>query len=148
MHAVAAPWPGQQDSGQCDRGKVGDVANRLRIDVDHRDSAVIVRAHGEVDAYTLPTWRQAIREAVAHTTETGPVIVDITRLEFMACCALVALALDADVCRAHGIDLIVVTRASIVRRIAAAAELDGRLCFCSGTETALAGHRGGIGAGP
>jgi anti-anti-sigma factor len=149
MDAIAEPKLGHEDTGQFDLDELADVASRLQVEVDHRGHEVVVHTCGEVDAYTLPVWRQALREATAHVTVPGPVIVDITRLEFIACCALVALALDADVCRARGINLVVISRAPIVRRIAAAIDLDKRLDFCSTTEAALLarGHPGSGDAG-
>ncbi|MGH3525501.1 MAG: anti-sigma factor antagonist [Mycobacterium sp.] len=113
------------------------AASRLQIEVDQRGCAVIVHARGELDAYTMPIWRRVTREASAQATPPGPVIVDISRLDFISCGALVALALDADVCRARRINLIVVSRASTVHRIVAATDLDARLPIHSSTESAL-----------
>lgn len=127
-----------------------DVAGRLKIEIGRSGSALIVRARGEVDAYTLTAWRRMLREAAAPADVSGSVIVDISELDFIACSALAVLADQADACRAHGISLIVASRASTVRRIAAATDLGERLSIRPSTEAALlaaaSGDSGGAAA--
>jgi anti-anti-sigma factor len=125
-----------------------DVAStRLQIDVDHRGPAVIIHARGEVDAYTLPTWRRLIRGSAALATAPGPLIIDITRLDFIACSGLAALANQGDACREQGTNMIVVSCASIVHRVATATGLEEHLSICSSTEAALRSSNPVVGEG-
>lgn len=114
------------------------VAGRLQVDLDQRDRAVVVQACGEVDAYTLSAWRRIIEEATAHVGASQALIIDATRLEFIAWCALAALGNQADACRECGIEMFVVSRASIVHRIVAATDLSKRLSIYPSSEDALA----------
>ncbi|WP_343600926.1 anti-sigma factor antagonist [Mycobacterium sp.] len=113
------------------------VAARLQTVTDRRDSAVILQARGEVDAYTLPAWQRIVRETAAHATTAGPVIVDITGLDFISCSALATLASQAEVCREQGSDLAMVCRAGVVHRVAAATGLDQRLAIYTTTDAAV-----------
>ncbi|MGH3970158.1 MAG: STAS domain-containing protein, partial [Mycobacterium sp.] len=74
-----------------------DGAARLQTDTDRRGSAVILHARGEVDAYTLGTWRRIVQEISECAGAGEQVIVDITGLDFIASAALAALANEADV---------------------------------------------------
>lgn len=136
MSTVPAAHPASEKVATNVRDQPDGIATACRS-IDHRGRVVIVHARGEVDAYSLPTWRQVTREACAHASPPGPVIVDITGLDFIACCALAAPVDQADVCRAHGINIIVVSRAPIVHRVTAATGLGARLPICASTEEAF-----------
>ncbi|ORW11865.1 anti-sigma factor antagonist [Mycobacterium kyorinense] len=103
-----------------------DVAERLQTNTVRRGSGAILYARGEVDAYTLATWRQVLCETADASCVRGPVIVDITGLDCISCSGLAALANQANTCREQGSDLVVVSRAAIAHRVAAATGLDVR----------------------
>lgn len=117
--------------------ELSDTAARLQVDLAHHGSAVIVHASGEVDAYTLPIWRRATLEAAAHVSSPGPVIADISRLDFISWGGLRTLADEAAECRRRGTDLVVVSQAAIVHRMTAAAKLQDLLTVRPSVEAAL-----------
>lgn len=114
-----------------------DAAARLQTNTVLCGSGAVLYARGEVDAYTLATWRRVLCETSAAYRVSGPVIVDITGLDFISASGLAALANQANTCREHGNDLVVVSRASIAHRVAAATGLDVRTAIRSSTEAAL-----------
>lgn len=89
------------------------------------------------DTADMSAWRRLVRQTTMHASPPGPVVVDITGLDFISGTALEALADRADVCREQGIHLVVVSRASIVRRVAAATGLDEHLTIHSSVDGAL-----------
>jgi hypothetical protein len=48
---------------------------------------VIVRAGGEIDAANEHIWRRLLGEAAAVAFSPGAVVVDVSGLDFMGCCA-------------------------------------------------------------
>jgi anti-anti-sigma factor len=132
MHKAREVKSVPRNSGRSPRLSNNGAA-RLHTETDRCGHAVILRARGEVDAHTLPDWCRVLRDTAAH----APMIVDITGLDFIGCSGLAALANQADACREHGTSLGVVSRTSIVHRIAAATGLDARLAIYPTTEAAL-----------
>ncbi|MGW5382782.1 STAS domain-containing protein [Nocardia sp. NPDC003963] len=62
-----------------------------------RGDIVVLSMRGEADAFTLPLWRQALREAAAAADAgRGALIIDTTRLDFLSLSTLAALAADTD----------------------------------------------------
>jgi anti-anti-sigma factor len=118
--------------------ELGDPRSTLRATTDRSGGAVLVNAGGEVDARNEHTWRRLVSEAAGVVTPPGPLVIDITGLEFMGCCALVVLADEAYRCRTRGIELRLVSRAKIVARIADACGLSGVLPIYPTSDTALA----------
>ncbi|MCM6773157.1 anti-sigma factor antagonist [Nocardia sp. CDC159] len=110
---------------------------RLSTRLEHRGRAVIVRTDGEVDAYTLPTWRRLLREAAA-TVRSGLLIVDTTGLDFMGYRGYVALAEESARCRHRGVQLRMVADRPVVARLLAAAGLSAELPIHADTDQALA----------
>jgi anti-anti-sigma factor len=82
-------------------------------------SAVIVSVAGEVDASNEHAWSQLLSEMATATTVPGPFIVDVRDLDFMACCAVNALARESERCRRRGIGLCLVGCQPIVARTVA-----------------------------
>jgi len=118
--------------------ELGDPHSTLRATTDRCGPAVLVYAGGEVDACNERTWRNLIREAVAVVTRPGPLVIDVSGLDFMACCAFTALANGAKRCQDRGVELRVVSREAIVARIVDASGLGGLLPIYPTVDSALA----------
>ena len=97
--------------------ELGDPHSTLRATTDRGGPAVIIHAGGEIDAYNEGTWRQLLDEAAAVAAAPGPVVVDVSGLDFMGCCAFAALAEEAERCRERGIELRLASHQPIVARI-------------------------------
>ncbi len=118
--------------------ELGDPHSTLRATTDRNDGAVLVNAGGEVDACNEHTWRRLVVEAAGVVTPPGPLVIDVTGLEFMGCCAFAVLAEEAQRCRARGVELRLVSSAPIVARIVDACGLGGVLPIYPSTDAALA----------
>lgn len=131
------------------REKPADARGRLVVDVSHRGGAVILEVRGELDAHTLPTWRRLVGDIAGDAAVDAPVVVDITRLDIIACGTLAAVAQQLDRYRARGVNLVVATRPSTIHRLTAAGDLAIRLPVYPSTQAALSapvaenGGRGG-----
>ena len=79
--------------------------------------AVIVSAGGELDASNDAIWRRLLSEAAAAAGPPGPLVVDISGLDFMGCCAYAALAEEAERCRDRGVEMRLVSNQPVVSRI-------------------------------
>ncbi|GAB2705931.1 anti-sigma factor antagonist [Nocardia thraciensis] len=112
------------------------ISSRLTGDIEFRGPALLLRAQGEVDACTLPTWKHLLDAAAAAVTAPGPLVVDLEQLDFIGCRAFAALADEAARCRRRGIDLHLVSTASIVPRIIGAADLSALLPVYRSADTA------------
>ncbi|MGY1941359.1 anti-sigma factor antagonist [Nocardia gipuzkoensis] len=131
LHALAASRPPPADEPD-------DARLRLSATIERRGGAFVVHAHGEVDAYTLPTWRRLLSEAVAAASTGAPLVIDTSGIFFMACRSLLVLAEESERCRRRGIQLSVVGSGSVVGRVVTALELDALLPVHSSVEDALA----------
>ncbi|MBF6175550.1 anti-sigma factor antagonist [Nocardia blacklockiae] len=100
-----------------------DSGSQLSGHTEYRGRALVVHARGEVDACTLTAWKRMLRDASAVVTAPGPLVVDLTEVGFLSCRAFAVLAGEASRCRRHGVELRLVSTASIVARIVAAADL-------------------------
>lgn len=110
----------------------------LRATTERSGPAVVIRAVGEVDASNEHTWQGLLTEAAAVTSRPGPLIVDVSGLDFMGCCAFTVLADEAERCRRRGITLRVVSNDSGVARIVDACAFGHVLPVHPTTESALA----------
>jgi anti-anti-sigma factor len=117
--------------------ELSDVHSSLRAITDRRGSAVTVYVGGEIDAANVPTFRHLLREAAAAASSPGPVVVDIGGLDFMGCCAVTALAEEADRCRRRGVDVRLVSQEPIVARMLTAGGLSSRLDLYPDIDSAL-----------
>jgi anti-anti-sigma factor len=118
--------------------ELGDPHSRLRATTDRSGAAVLITAGGEIDACNEDTWRHLVSEAAAVVTPPGPFIVDVSGLEFMACCAFAVLADEARRCRDRGVELRLISRQPIVARIVDACGLNGLLPIYPTADSALA----------
>src|ERR1700733_207138 len=91
-----------------------------RAPTERCDLAVIVSAGGELHASTGAVWRRLLSEAAAAAAPPGPLVVDISGLDFMGCCAYSALAEEAELCRDRGVEMRLVSNQPVVARIVAA----------------------------
>jgi anti-anti-sigma factor len=117
--------------------ELGDPHSTLRATTDRRGPAVLIYAGGEIDACNEHTWRHLVSEAAGVVTSVGPLIVDVTGLDFMACCAFAVLAEEAENLRRRGVELRLVTRQPVVARIVDACGLSGVLPIYPTAESAL-----------
>ncbi|MGK8506745.1 anti-sigma factor antagonist [Nocardia asiatica] len=131
LHGLGSSLPPPADEPE-------DAHLFLSASIERRGSAVVIHVRGEVDAYTLPTWRRLLSEAVASVTATGPLVVETSGLLFMACRSLVVLADESERCRRRGIRLSVVGSWSVVTRVVTVIELDALLPVYASVEDALA----------
>jgi len=117
---------------------LGDPHSTLRAATDRVGGAVLVNAGGEVDACNEHTWRRLIGEAAGVVTAPGTLVVDVTGIKFMGCCAFAVLADEAERCRTRGIELRLVSRDPLVARIVEACGLGGVLPPYPTVDAALA----------
>lgn len=118
--------------------KLGDPHSTLRATTDRSGPAVLIYAGGEIDACNEDTWRHLVSEAASGVSAPGPFVVDVTGVEFMACCAFAVLAEEARRCQERGIDLRLVSYEPIVARIVDACGLSGVLPIYPTAHSALA----------
>jgi anti-anti-sigma factor len=118
--------------------ELGDPRSTLRAATDRRGAAVLIYAGGEIDACNEHTWRHLVSEAAGVAEAPGPLIVDVTGLDFMACCAFAVLAEEAEKCRRRGVELRLVSRQPVVARLVDACGLSGKLPIYPTADSALA----------
>ncbi|WP_081287618.1 anti-sigma factor antagonist [Mycobacterium asiaticum] len=103
--------------------ELGDPRSTLRAITDRSGDAVIIHAGGEIDGCNEHTWRRLVTEAAAMATLRGSLVIDVSDVDFMGCCAFTALAETAQECRERGVELRLVTQTPIVGRIVEACGL-------------------------
>jgi anti-anti-sigma factor len=118
--------------------ELGDPHSTLRATTDRRGAAVIIYAGGEIDACNEQTWRHLVSEAASGIAAPGPLVVDVTGLDFMACCAVEVLAEHAESLRRRGVELRLVSPQQIVSRIVDASGLGAMLPIYPTVDSALA----------
>lgn len=118
--------------------ELGDPHSTLRATTDRSGAAVLITAGGEIDGCNEDTWRHLVSEAAALVTPPGPFIVDVTGLEFMACCAFAVLADEARRCHDRGVELRLISREPIVARVVDACGLNALLPIYPTADSALA----------
>jgi anti-anti-sigma factor len=118
--------------------ELGDPHSTLRATTDRRGPAVVLSAGGEIDACNESTWRHLVSEAATVVSRPGPLVVDVTGLDFMACCAFAVLAEEAQRCRGRGVELRLVSHQPIVARIVDACGLSRTLPIYPTVDSALA----------
>ncbi|SPM37332.1 Anti-anti-sigma regulatory factor (antagonist of anti-sigma factor) [Mycobacterium rhizamassiliense] len=118
--------------------ELGDPNSTLRATTDRRDGAVVISAGGEIDACNERTWRNLVAEAAGIASAPGPLVVDVTGIDFMACCAFSVLADEARRCRDRGVEVRLVTYQPIVTRIVDACGLGRVLPIYPTVDSALA----------
>ncbi|MGD1282208.1 anti-sigma factor antagonist [Mycobacterium seoulense] len=118
--------------------ELGDPNSTLRATADRSGPAVLIYAGGEIDACNEHTWRQLVSEVAGIVIAPGPLVVDVTGLEFMGCCAFAVLADEAKRCKDRGVELRLVSREPIVARIVDACGLSALLPIYPTADSALA----------
>ena len=63
--------------------ELAQARSTLRATTERCDLAVIVSAGGELDASNDAAWRRLLSEAAAAAAPPGPLVVDISGLDFM-----------------------------------------------------------------
>jgi anti-anti-sigma factor len=122
--------------------ELGDPHSTLRATTQRIGPVVIIRAGGEIDAANEHIWRRLIGEAAAVAIPPGAVVVDVSGLDFMGCCAFTVLADEAERCRRRGVDLCLVSPKPRVARTIKACELGALLRVYPTTDSALSPGRG------
>ena len=87
----------------------------LEVHVTRRGGTVVVTPCGEVDLLTVSQLEDALRTATR--VPRTPVIVDLTRTDFLACCGVGALAVVRTTLAATGRTLVVTGAQGQVRRL-------------------------------
>ncbi|SPM43323.1 Anti-anti-sigma regulatory factor (antagonist of anti-sigma factor) [Mycobacterium numidiamassiliense] len=118
--------------------EMGDPNSTLRATTDRRGAAVVISAGGEIDACNEHTWRHLVGEAARVVTAPGPLVVDVTGIDFMGGCAFAVLAEEAARCGRRGVDVRLVSHQPIVARIVDACGLSGVLHIYPTVDSALA----------
>jgi anti-anti-sigma factor len=118
--------------------ELGDPHSTLRATTDRRGPAVLIYAGGEIDACNEHTWRHLVSEAASIVTTPGPLVVDVTGLDFMGCCAFAALADEAERCHRRGVELRLVSSQPVVARTVDACGLGRVLPVYPTADSALA----------
>ena len=119
---------------------ISDLAqarSTLRTTIERSDLAVIVSAGGELDASNETTWRRLLSEAATAAGSPGPLVVDISGLDFMGCCAYAALGEEAERCRRRGVEIRLVSSQPIVARMVTACGLSELLPVDDSVDIAL-----------
>ncbi|MCQ4363591.1 anti-sigma factor antagonist [Mycobacterium gordonae] len=117
--------------------ELGEPSSTLRASTVRSGSAVVIRAGGEVDAANEHTWRGLLAEASAVASRPGPLIVDVSALDFMGCCAFAVLADQAERSRRRGVTLRLVSSDPGIARIVDACGFGHMLPVHPTTESAL-----------
>ncbi|SPM38216.1 Anti-anti-sigma regulatory factor (antagonist of anti-sigma factor), partial [Mycobacterium numidiamassiliense] len=107
--------------------ELGAPRSGLKAIAQRSDSAVIINAAGEVDAFNEDIWRQLIGEAAAAAEPPGALVIDVNDFDFLGCCAFHVLADEARRCRERGVAVRLVSRSPTVARYVAACGFDGIL---------------------
>src|ERR1700739_1462244 len=94
--------------------ELAQARSTLRTTTERIGLAVIVSAGGELDASNDITWRRLLSEAAAAAGPPGPLVVDVSGLDFMGCCAYAALAEEADRCQGRGVEMRLVSNQPVV----------------------------------
>jgi anti-anti-sigma factor len=117
--------------------ELAQARSTLRTTIERSDLAVIVSAGGELDASNETTWRRLLSEAATAAGSPGPLVVDISGLDFMGCCAYAALGEEAERCRRRGVEMRLVSNQPIVARIVTACGLSELLPVDDSVDIAL-----------
>ncbi len=101
-----------------------DVGARLSAETSTHRYGILLRVHGEIDAYTFGHWRRLFDAARIAAMGTGHLLVDLRTVEFMACRAIAELADTAERYRREGLRVSVISaRSSAIAHIATVAGL-------------------------
>ena len=117
--------------------ELAQARSTLRTTIERSDLAVIVSAGGELDASNETTWRRLLSEAATAAGSPGPLVVDISGLDFMGCCAYAALGEEAERCRRRGVEMRLVSSQPIVARMVTACGLSELLPVDHSVDIAL-----------
>jgi anti-anti-sigma factor len=117
--------------------ELAQARSTLRTTIERSDLAVIVSAGGELDASNETTWRRLLCEAAMAAGSPGPLVVDISGLDFMGCCAYAALGEEAERCRRRGVEMRLVSSQPVVARIVNACGLSELLPVDDSVDIAL-----------
>jgi anti-anti-sigma factor len=117
--------------------ELAQARSTLRTTSERIGLAVIVSAGGELDASNEAIWRRLLSEAAAAAGSPGPLVVDVSGLDFIGCCAYAALAEEAERCRRRGVEVRLVSNQRVVSRVVAACGLSDSLPVDASIDSAL-----------
>src|ERR1700743_3521338 len=107
--------------------ELAQARSTLRATTERFDLAVIVSAGGELDASNDAVWRRLLSEAAAAAAPPGPLVGDISGLDFMGACATPPPPEEAEGCRDRGVEMRLVSNQPVVSRILKACGLSETL---------------------
>ncbi|MEU5761372.1 STAS domain-containing protein [Nocardia sp. NPDC047648] len=141
MESPAEPRPSDLERAPASN-KNADPRTRLSSSLRRQGPAVVMSTRGTADAFTLAVWCEDIRRAIecAEASSCG-LVVDTTKLEFLSCRALLALAREAVRCRGHATAVSLVSPSPTIAKIASADPVIGRLPVHSTVVSALTSLR-------
>lgn len=116
---------------------LGSAASAVSVVAVRHDSAVVVCVSGEVDASTISGWRRLLSAAGEVACAPGLLVIDTSDMEFMAACAIAALAEESRRCRQRGIALRLVCHQAVVGRVVVATGLQSDLVISTTLADAL-----------
>ncbi|WP_410872073.1 anti-sigma factor antagonist [Nocardia sp. A7] len=100
-HDETRPSPGADPAAE--------LCRRLGAVVKSTGQVVVLRARGEVDAYTLPRWRSLLDSAASETAVGGHLVVELSEVTFLSVRAVMVLADLAEHLSRRGIAMCLVT---------------------------------------
>ncbi|HEX2284179.1 MAG TPA: anti-sigma factor antagonist [Mycobacterium sp.] len=113
----------------------------LRARAERCGSAMIVYAGGEVDASNAEIWQRLLREAAEATASPGPLVIDVSGLDFMGCCGYSSVAEEVRRCSRLGLAVRLVSDAPTVAKVVAACGLTELMPIYPDVDAALGRHR-------
>ncbi|WP_157106585.1 hypothetical protein [Nocardia arthritidis] len=141
MESPVEPRPYDRERAPASNKNV-DPRTRLSSSLRRQGPAVVMSTRGTADAFTLTVWCQDIRRAIecAEASSCG-LVVDTTKLDFLSCRALLALAREAVRSRGHATVVSLVSPSRTIARIASADPVIARLPVHSTVVSALTALR-------
>lgn len=87
----------------------GEPGNGVRVWHERAGDGVIVRAVGEIDLLTVPQLTEELAAAEKELPSTGPLVLDLTEVTFLASVGLSVLVGCHERCKQSGVELRIVT---------------------------------------
>ncbi|RLK62342.1 STAS domain-containing protein [Actinokineospora cianjurensis] len=116
------------------------TSDLLTAEFADRDDAVLLHVRGEIDMGTAPALREHLEAAVTRGPADAPVLLDLTKVGFLASAGLALLVEYHTRCRDSGRSLRVLTDGGAVLRAIQVSSLDNVLEVHPSIEAALTEH--------
>jgi anti-sigma B factor antagonist len=109
----------------------------LTVDIDPRDSAVVVSVRGELDLATVPVLRERLERLGEASPPPSPVVVDLSGVTFIGSAGLALLVELHNQCEERGVRLALVATGTVVPRAIQVTALDEVFSIHSSLDEAL-----------